>query len=44
VYDRTNPRLLAVAERGKEIFQRARDEAHRFAIQYHRKVRGRLKK
>lgn len=44
VYDRTNLRLLAVAERGKEIFQRARDEAHRFAIDYHRKVRGRLKK
>lgn len=43
VYDRTNEDLLAVAERGKEVFQRARDEAHRFAIQYHRKLRSKLK-
>ncbi len=44
VYDRTDLQLLAVAERGKEIFQRTRDEAHRFAIHYHRTLRGRLKK
>jgi len=42
VYDRTDPQLLAVAERGKDIFQRARDEAHRFAISYHRKLRGKI--
>ena len=39
VFDRTNKDLLAVAERGKEIFQKVRDEAHRFAVSYHRVVR-----
>lgn len=41
VYDRGNLELQRVAERGKPIFQRARDEAHRFAISYHRMVRSR---
>lgn len=41
VFDRDNLELARVANRGKEIFQKARDEAHRFAIKYHRQVRGR---
>lgn len=40
VFDRANLELLRVAKRGKELFQRARDEAHRFAVQYHRKLRS----
>ncbi len=40
VFDRGNLELLRVAKRGKELFQRARDEAHRFAVQYHRKLRS----
>lgn len=39
VFDRTNKDILAIAERGKEIFQKVRDEAHRFAVSYHRTVR-----
>jgi excinuclease ABC subunit C len=41
VYDRGNRELSRVALRGKEIFQKARDESHRFAIGYHRALRGR---
>jgi excinuclease ABC subunit C len=41
VYDRNDVELARVAERGKELFQRARDEAHRFAVSYHRKLRTR---
>jgi excinuclease ABC subunit C len=40
VFDRTNKDLSAVAVRGKELFQKARDEAHRFAVKYHRTLRG----
>jgi excinuclease ABC subunit C len=40
VFDRTDPRVSAVANRGKEVFQMARDESHRFAVSYHRKLRG----
>jgi len=40
VYDRNDVELARVALRGKELFQRARDEAHRFAITYHRKLRS----
>jgi excinuclease ABC subunit C len=40
VYDRGDFELSRVATRGKELFQRARDEAHRFAVAYHRKLRG----
>ena len=36
VFDRTNKDLARAAVRGKEIFQRVRDEAHRFAITFHR--------
>lgn len=32
--------LKRVAETNKEILQRARDESHRFAVSYHRKLRG----
>jgi excinuclease ABC subunit C len=41
VYDRENVELARVAMAGKELFQRARDEAHRFAVRYHRTLRGR---
>lgn len=40
VYDRQDLELARVAMAGKEIFQRARDEAHRFAVSYHRKLRS----
>jgi len=40
VFDRTNQELARVAAEYKEILQRLRDEAHRFAIGYHRKLRG----
>ncbi|MDG1949264.1 MAG: excinuclease ABC subunit C, partial [bacterium] len=40
VYDRTNEDLRNVAQRGKETFQKARDEAHRFAVKYHRILRS----
>lgn len=40
VFDSTNQELQRVATRGKELFQRARDEAHRFAVKYHRVLRS----
>jgi excinuclease ABC subunit C len=40
IYDRQDRELARVAKRGKEVFQKARDESHRFAIKYHRKVRS----
>jgi excinuclease ABC subunit C len=43
VYNREEEELLAVAERGKVMFQRLRDEAHRFAVRYHRQLRSKLK-
>jgi len=39
IYDRGNLELQRVAKRGKELFQKARDEAHRFAVKYHRTLR-----
>lgn len=42
VFDRSNFELSRVAKRGKELFQQARDEAHRFAVRYHRQLRGKL--
>lgn len=39
VFDRTNQNLARATTRGKEIFQRARDEAHRFAVKFHRERR-----
>lgn len=41
VFDRTNKDLVRAATRGKELFQRVRDEAHRFAVKYHRERRSR---
>lgn len=43
VFDHSNQDLAKVAMQYKEILQRVRDEAHRFAITYHRKVRGKRK-
>ena len=40
VFDRSNEELARVAVRGKELFQKARDEAHRFAVRYHRTLRS----
>ncbi len=40
VYDRSDPELARIASAGKELFQRARDEAHRFAGAYHRLLRS----
>lgn len=40
VYDETNAELRRIAESSKEILQRARDEAHRFAGAYHRVLRS----
>jgi excinuclease ABC subunit C len=40
VFDRSNEELARVAVRGKELFQKARDEAHRFAVKYHRALRS----
>lgn len=40
VYDHENQDLQRIATRGKELFQRARDEAHRFAVKYHRTLRS----
>jgi excinuclease ABC subunit C len=42
VYNRGDNQLLAIAERGKVLFQRVRDEAHRFAVSYHRQLRSKL--
>ncbi len=39
VFDRSNVEVARIATRGKEIFQAARDEAHRFAVAYHRTLR-----
>ena len=40
VYDRSDVELHRLATRGKEIFQKARDEAHRFAVSYLRVLRA----
>lgn len=40
VFDRSNKELARVVTRGKELFQKARDEAHRFAVKYHRVLRS----
>ena len=40
VFDRSNEELTRMAVRGKELFQKARDEAHRFAVKYHRLLRS----
>ena len=40
VFDKNDQELARIAGRGKELFQKARDEAHRFAVQYHRQLRS----
>jgi excinuclease UvrABC nuclease subunit len=40
VFDESNAELRRIAESSKEILQRARDEAHRFAGAYHRVLRS----
>lgn len=40
VYGEKTPELERVATRYKKILQHARDEAHRFAVSYHRKKRA----
>jgi excinuclease ABC subunit C len=40
VFDKSNPELRRVTSAFKEVFQKARDEAHRFAGAYHRVLRG----
>lgn len=39
VFASNDKELARLAVRGKELFQQARDEAHRFAVKYHRAVR-----
>jgi excinuclease ABC subunit C len=41
VFDKSNAELRRVTSAFKEVFQKARDEAHRFAGAYHRNLRGR---
>lgn len=41
VYGERTPELVRAATRYKKILQHARDEAHRFAVAYHRKKRAR---
>lgn len=40
VFDTSDQRLVSVSGQWKELFQKVRDEAHRFAVKYHREVRG----
>ncbi len=40
IFDKTNSELSRVVYAHKETFQKARDEAHRFAVKYHKKVRS----
>lgn len=40
IYSRSNPELGRIVEQYKIVLQRLRDEAHRFAIGYHRKLRS----
>ncbi len=39
VFDHRDESLAKAVSAGKELFQRARDEAHRFAVAYHRTLR-----
>jgi excinuclease ABC subunit C len=40
VFDETDFELKGTVTRNQELFQQARDEAHRFAVKYHRTVRN----
>jgi len=41
VFKANDKELAQLATSGKELFQQVRDEAHRFAVKYHRQLRGR---
>ncbi|MBU4315624.1 hypothetical protein KJ673_04465, partial [Patescibacteria group bacterium] len=43
IFDKANVELARVATAGKQLFQKARDEAHRFAVSYHRSLRAKRK-
>lgn len=40
VFDKNDVELVRLSTAGKELFQKARDEAHRFAVSYHRILRA----
>jgi excinuclease ABC subunit C len=40
IFNRADERVLQIAQRGKELFQLVRDEAHRFSVKYHRELRS----
>lgn len=42
ICDSTNQDLCKLCEKHKDMLIKVRDESHRFAITYHRKVRGRM--
>jgi excinuclease ABC subunit C len=42
VYDKENLELMRLSEQYKDILVHVRDEAHRFAIEYHRKLREKM--
>ena len=42
VCDHNNLEICKICERHKDLLVKVRDEAHRFAIAYHRKLRGKL--
>ncbi|MBI2552728.1 GIY-YIG nuclease family protein [Candidatus Uhrbacteria bacterium] len=41
IFDKDNPELVRIVENYKDFLLRVRDEAHRFAVCYHRRLRGR---
>ncbi|MBI4135652.1 excinuclease ABC subunit UvrC [Candidatus Uhrbacteria bacterium] len=41
IFEKDNPELVRIVENYKDLLLRVRDEAHRFAVAYHRKVRSR---
>ncbi len=41
VFDKNNEELLRIVENYKDLLLQVRDEAHRFAVTYHRTIRGR---
>ncbi len=40
VYDKTDEKLKRIAQSYKELLLQVRDEAHRFAVSYHRRLRS----
>jgi len=43
IYNRQDPELKRIVKNFEEIFIRVRDEAHRFAIKYHRQLRSKIR-